>query len=157
MPLFTVAIPTYNRADYLPDTLACLFRQTHEDFEVIISDNGSTDNTPEVVQRFQDKRIRYVRQTSNIGPAANWLFCAEQARTEWIVFNQDDDLLWMFPFWPVAARFLLAAYPAAPVFEDLVESLLRSWGIASDGRRYGARSTTTSGPTCSPTAVSARP
>ena len=41
-----------------------------------------------------------------------------------VVFaHQDDDLLWMLPFWPVAARFLLAAYPAAPVFEDLVESL----------------------------------
>ena len=41
-----------------------------------------------------------------------------------VVFaHQDDDLLWMFPFWPVAARFLLAAYPAAPVFENLVESL----------------------------------
>ena len=41
-----------------------------------------------------------------------------------VVFaHQDDDLLWMMPFWPVAARFLLAAYPAAPVFEDLVENL----------------------------------
>lgn len=41
-----------------------------------------------------------------------------------VVFaHQDDDLLWMFPFWPVTARFLLSAYPAAPVFEELVESL----------------------------------
>ena len=41
-----------------------------------------------------------------------------------IVFaHQDDDLLWMFPFWPMASRFLLSAYPASPVFEDLVESL----------------------------------
>jgi hypothetical protein len=41
-----------------------------------------------------------------------------------VVFaHQDDDLLWMFPFWPVAKRFLLSAYPASPVFEDLVESL----------------------------------
>ncbi len=40
-----------------------------------------------------------------------------------VVFaHQDDDLLWMLPFWPVAARFLLAAYPAAPIFEDLIES-----------------------------------
>ena len=41
-----------------------------------------------------------------------------------VVFaHQDDDLLWMMPFWPVTARFLLAAYPAAPVFEDLIKSL----------------------------------
>lgn len=93
MALFTVGIPTHNRAHYLPETLSCLLRQTYQDFEVIISDNASTDSTTKVVGQFQDSRIRYVRQESNVGPIANFLRCAELARTEWIVFNQDDDLL----------------------------------------------------------------
>lgn len=46
----------------------------------------------------------------------------DDGRTLVVFAHQDDDLLWMMPFWPVAARLLLAAYPAAPVFEDLVES-----------------------------------
>ena len=79
MPFFTVAIPTYNRAHYLPYTLSCLLQQTFKDFEVIISDNASTDNTPEIVRQFGDRRIQYVRQPILKDPVENWYACAEMA------------------------------------------------------------------------------
>ena len=93
MPRFTVAIPTYNRAHYLPYTLSCLLRQTYTDFEIVISDNASSDGTDEVVRQFQDRRIRYVRQPELLCPGDNWAACADAAKAEWIIFNQDDDVL----------------------------------------------------------------
>lgn len=93
MALFTVGIPTYNRAHFLPYTISCLLQQTYQDFEVIISDNASTDHTPEIVRQFNDKRIRYVRQTSHLCASDNFGACADLARGEWMVINQDDDIL----------------------------------------------------------------
>jgi hypothetical protein len=52
-----------------------------------------TDNTPEVVRQFDDKRIRYVRQPSFLCAGDNWGACADMAQGDWIVFNQDDDVL----------------------------------------------------------------
>jgi glycosyltransferase involved in cell wall biosynthesis len=93
MPRFTVAIPTHNRAHYLPYTLSCLLRQAYRDFEIVISDNASSDGTGDVVRQFQDKRIRYVRQSELLCAGANWAVCADMAQADWIVFNQDDDVL----------------------------------------------------------------
>lgn len=96
MPLFTVAIPTYNRADMLAYTMSCVLQQTFTDFELIISDNASPDHTPEVVKRFDDPRIRYIRHAENRGPIFNWANCTDIAKGDWFVFNQDDDLLCPF-------------------------------------------------------------
>lgn len=96
MPLFTVAIPTYNRAEKLAYTMSCLLQQTYRDFELIVSDNGSPDHTADVVRRFNDPRIRYIRHPENLGPIANWANCTDVARGDWFVFNQDDDLLCPF-------------------------------------------------------------
>ena len=93
MPLFTVAIPTYNRAEKLAYTMSCVLQQTFTDFELIVSDNASPDHTAEVVRRFNDARIRYVRHSENIGAYANWANCTDIAQGDWLVFNQDDDLL----------------------------------------------------------------
>jgi glycosyltransferase involved in cell wall biosynthesis len=93
MPRFTVAIPTYNRAHYLPYTISCLLQQTFEDFEIVISDNASSDDTGDVVRRFRDKRIRYFRQSELLCAGHNFGACADMAQGDWIVFNQDDDVL----------------------------------------------------------------
>ena len=62
-PVFSVIIPTYNRADRLKTALECLYKQTFVDFEVIVCDDGSTDNTKEIVDAFRDKLdIKYIRQ-----------------------------------------------------------------------------------------------
>jgi hypothetical protein len=96
MPLFTVAIPTYNRAEMLTHTIACVLQQTFGDFELVISDNGSPDHTAEAVARFRDPRIRYIRHPENRGGMFNWSHCTDVAVGDWFVFNQDDDLLCPF-------------------------------------------------------------
>lgn len=67
----TVAIPTYNRSDMLREAIASVLEQTLEDFELIVLDNASTDDTPEVVASFDDDRLTYVRRVENIGHRAN--------------------------------------------------------------------------------------
>lgn len=93
-PLVTIAIPTFNRAQsFFPATLASARAQSYPKIEILISDNASTDNTRALVEALGDARIRYVRQTSNIGPSNNENFCVEQASGDYVVVLPDDDLI----------------------------------------------------------------
>lgn len=93
-PLVSIGIPTYNRANsYLKYALGCAVRQTYENIEIIVSDNCSPDNTESVVKEFGDSRIRYYRQTENIGPVNNRNFCLEQSRGKYFVMLLDDDFI----------------------------------------------------------------
>ena len=93
-PLVTIAIPTYNRADsYLPQSIKSALSQTYSNIEILVSDNCSTDNTESVVASFNDKRIRYFRQTINIGGANNSNFCLGQARGAYFTQLHDDNLI----------------------------------------------------------------
>lgn len=91
-PKVTVAIPTYNRASLLKECLEVVLRQTFQDFEVIVSDNCSPDDTTETVRAFSDPRIRYYRNESNLGAFANMNRCLELARGEYITIMHDDDI-----------------------------------------------------------------
>jgi glycosyltransferase involved in cell wall biosynthesis len=92
-PLFTIAIPTFNRAEWLGRCVRSALAQTHSSFEVLVSDNASDDATPQVLAKFSDSRMVTIRQVRNIGPIANWNACVEHARGEFIVMLSDDDLL----------------------------------------------------------------
>ena len=85
-------MPTYNRASLLKPFLTSIFSQTLTDFEVIVSDNCSTDATREIVAGFSDPRLRYHRNDSNIGPFRNMNLLLELARGEYITVVHDDDL-----------------------------------------------------------------
>jgi glycosyltransferase involved in cell wall biosynthesis len=89
-----VGLPVYNGENYLAESIEALLGQTYEDFELIISDNASTDSTGEISRRYekQDSRVRYVRQPRNIGLAPNHNFVVEQARGEFIKWASNDDL-----------------------------------------------------------------
>ncbi len=93
-PRLTVGLPTFNGERFLPEALDSLLRQTYRDFELIISDNASTDATQAICERYAraDPRIRYFRQDTNIGAAANHNFVVEQARGEFFKWASDDDL-----------------------------------------------------------------
>lgn len=94
LPLVTIAIPTYNRADgYLKQALKSAIDQTYQNIEIIISDNCSTDNTEMVVKSFDDPRILYFKQKENIGANNNFNFCLSQAKGEYFLLLQDDDLI----------------------------------------------------------------
>jgi len=69
-PKVSVVIPTYNRAHLVGRAIRSVLNQTYQDFEIIVVDDGSTDNTKEVVKSFNDPRIRYIRHEKNRGGSA---------------------------------------------------------------------------------------
>ena len=90
----TIGLPVYNGEDFLAESLESLLGQTYENFELLISDNASTDGTADICQRYarQDSRIRYVRQPVNIGLARNESFLMRQATGELFKLAAHDDL-----------------------------------------------------------------
>jgi glycosyltransferase involved in cell wall biosynthesis len=92
-PLLTVAIPTFNCAHFLPDAIASIMRQGLDDFEILIVDNASEDNTEEVVRSLQNSRIRYLRNPSNLGSQENGNRCLANSRGRYIKFFCADDVL----------------------------------------------------------------
>lgn len=93
--LLTIAIPTYNRAIYLLESLEHIIHQVQDDIEILICDNASTDNTPELVAGYLSRypQIRYIRNPSNLGPDANFLICLREGRGDYIHILSDDDIL----------------------------------------------------------------
>ena len=93
-PKVTVILPTYNRAAYLTQAIDSIRAQTLKDWELIIVDDASSDNTPEVVRAFtqQDKRIRYHRLDTNQGAAGCRNTGLKHARGTYIAFQDDDDM-----------------------------------------------------------------
>ncbi|MEW6170798.1 MAG: glycosyltransferase [Candidatus Omnitrophota bacterium] len=89
-PKVSVIIPTYNRANYIVETIDSVLAQTYEDFEIIVIDDGSTDNTEDTINKYNGK-IRYFYQ-ENKGTAAARNFGISKARGEYIAFLDDDDL-----------------------------------------------------------------
>jgi glycosyltransferase involved in cell wall biosynthesis len=94
VPRLTLGLPTYNGEPFLAESLDALLAQTFTDFELIISDNGSTDRTAEIAGKYEakDSRVRYVRHPENRGSTFNHNFVAEQTRGEFFKWVSDDDL-----------------------------------------------------------------
>jgi glycosyltransferase involved in cell wall biosynthesis len=92
-PLVSVIIPTYNRAHLLPRALESVLGQTLEDFEVLIVDDGSTDDTADLVERYaaEDGRVCYLRQPANRGVSAARNRGLREARGEFVAFLDSDD------------------------------------------------------------------
>lgn len=92
-PKVSVGLPVYNGETYLPNTLKRLLEQDFEDFELIISDNASTDRTSDICRTFarQDVRVRYVRNEANIGLAANHNRTVELSRGQFFKWAAHDD------------------------------------------------------------------
>lgn len=93
MPLVSVVIPTYNSAQYLPETIESVLAQSWQDFEIIIVDDGSTDNTQEVVGAFNSNKIRYMRQENSGGPSRPRNVGIHHAQGKYISLFDSDDLM----------------------------------------------------------------
>ena len=91
--LVSIIIPAYNRATRIEAAIKSIQSQTYLNWEIIISDDGSTDNTQEFVKKFidQDKRIRFVRNEINQGAQAARNRGIKAAQGEWIAFLDSDD------------------------------------------------------------------
>lgn len=91
-PLVSIGIPTFNRADvYLREALESALAQSYSSLEILVSDNGSTDNTESVVRNYADPRIRYFRQQPPVTPNDNFNFCLQQANGAYFLMLHDDD------------------------------------------------------------------
>jgi glycosyltransferase involved in cell wall biosynthesis len=88
----SVCLPTFNHARYIRYALISVLQQTLQDFEIIICDDASTDDTHAVVTDIRDSRIRYFRQQKNVGIAANRNACLAVAQGEYIAWLDSDDV-----------------------------------------------------------------
>lgn len=92
-PFFSIVIPTYNRATDLRFALFCILRQNFSDYEIVVSDNCSTDNTKDIVKELANKHIRYFKNKSNVGMIGNQALAIKRARGNYIFLHADDDFL----------------------------------------------------------------
>jgi glycosyltransferase involved in cell wall biosynthesis len=93
-PSVTIGMPVYNGEKYLRESLESLLQQTFTDFELVISDNASTDGTEALCREFaaRDSRIRYVRHVQTSNAQANFNFVLKEARGQYFMWAASDDL-----------------------------------------------------------------
>lgn len=92
-PVFSICIPNYNYANYIGQTIQSVLDQTYPDYEIVVVDNASTDNSIQVVELFHSERIRLFRNEYNVGFAPNLDRAATQARNPFIIMLSSDDLM----------------------------------------------------------------
>lgn len=94
-PKVSIGLPVYNGQEYLQGAIESILQQTFEDFELVISDNCSTDSTPEICREFADvdSRIRFVRQPENLGAIGNFNALVHLARGQYFKWAAHDDLM----------------------------------------------------------------
>jgi glycosyltransferase involved in cell wall biosynthesis len=136
-PRVTVAIPTYNRADYLVEALESVLAQTFTDFVVVVSDNASTDNTREVVERYDDPRIVYRRHDVNQGWIANFNSSLAGAGTDYAMFLCDDDLL--RPGALAHAVEILDGHPEVVLYHSAFDYIDEAGNVRIAGMDYAGR------------------
>jgi glycosyltransferase involved in cell wall biosynthesis len=118
---FSVVIPLYNKANYIQSCLESVLKQTHKEFEVILVNDGSTDGSEAVVERFQDSRIRLVHQ-ENKGASAARNKGVSLAKHEWIALIDADD--YWYPNHLEELQNTIEQFPKADVVCNNYEILL---------------------------------
>jgi len=91
MPKVSVIIPTHNRAEYLRNAIESASKQTFQDLEIIVVDDNSTDHTAEVVEGFENRKIKYIRKNVKKGPSAARNTAILESKGKYIAFLDDDD------------------------------------------------------------------
>jgi glycosyltransferase involved in cell wall biosynthesis len=145
-PPISVVVPTYNNADVVAQTLESIIRQSFGDFELIISDHASTDDTWDIVSTYSDDpRVRLLRTERGGGAQRNWNRVTDEARGHWVKLVCGDDLLH-----PTCLEQQLAAAQANPGVSvvscrrDIIDAnsqiLLRNRGLPGLAGRVPAAS-----------------
>lgn len=93
-PRITIGLPVYNGETTIARAIQSLLGQTRKDFQLVISDNASTDSTAEICHRYADadRRVTYVRQARNLGAEANFDFVLQQADSDYFMWAAADDV-----------------------------------------------------------------
>ena len=120
-------MPVYNGAKYIRAAVDSLLAQTFADFELIISDNASTDGTETICREYaaRDRRVRYTRQNENYGPFLNFKFVMDKAFGEYFMWAAADDV------WDL--RYIEALLPVSARYQCLAFGLVQT--IDADGKK----------------------
>ena len=126
-PLVSIGMPVYNGSRHFERAIESLLNQSFRDFELIISDNASTDNTQALCERYaqQDTRIRYIRQRENIGVAHNWNAVVHAARGTYFKWSSASD--------ECAAEFIAKCVASLEADSGVVLAFGRTRFIDEDG------------------------
>jgi glycosyltransferase involved in cell wall biosynthesis len=160
-PLVSIGLPTYNRLATLRRAIESALAQDYQNFELVISDNASTDGTEDYCREVcrRDKRVRYTRQPKNLGPTVNFREVLVQARGELFMWLPDDD--WLDPAFVSQCANFASAHPDYALvcggakyyrgedflYQDLLMNLTQDSGaervveyfrqVRSNGEHYG--------------------
>jgi glycosyltransferase involved in cell wall biosynthesis len=129
MPRVSIAVPAYNCERYIAQALQSLLAQTYRDFEIVVSDNASTDRTAEICENIAaaDSRVRVVRRKDNIGGPGNFRYAYSLCQGEFIKWSTADD------YWdPRYLELCLAELDRQP---DVVLCYSKTTLVDADGRR----------------------
>jgi glycosyltransferase involved in cell wall biosynthesis len=129
MPTVTVVMPTHNRARLLRRAIRSVLAQTYRDFDLVVVDDASTDDTPDVVAAFTDPRLRYIRLPQNRRAAAARNVGIASSSSRYVAFHDDDDQ-WLLP----KLERQVAALAAAP--DDVGLCLCGHVRISPTGAAY---------------------
>ncbi len=129
MPTVSVVIPTYNRASTVARAISSVLSQSYKEFEVIVVDDASTDNTREVVSSFGDERVKYLRHVTNEGGGAARNTGIRASKGEYIAFQDSDDE-WL----PGKLEKQMKAFEEAPASLGVVYTGF--WRISGGSREY---------------------
>ena len=93
--LVSILIPVFNREDHIKECINSALKQTHANFEIIVVDNASTDNTWAICQKIKetDSRLKIFRNSTNLGPVMNWKKCLDYSSGHYIKVLFSDDLI----------------------------------------------------------------
>lgn len=94
IPRVSIAMPVYNASRTIHEAVSSALAQSYDDFEVVVVDNASTDDTAEIVHSFNDPRVKLYRNTTNIGAHKNADLSAQLSRGEFLKFLHADDALY---------------------------------------------------------------
>lgn len=121
-PFFSVVIPTYNRADLLPASIQSVLEQRFIDFEIIVVDNCSTDNTADVMTAYEkDSRITYIANKKNMERAYSRNVGFKNARGRFVTLLDSDDI--MYPHCLFDAHTFVNENPGKKFFHNLYEKI----------------------------------
>ena len=94
--LVSIVMPSYNTGRYISDSIKSVLEQTYKNWELLIIDDCSTDNTVEVIKTFDDSRIKLLHNEHNYGAAISRNYALREAQGKWIAFLDSDDI-WEAP------------------------------------------------------------
>ena len=128
-PMITIGMPIHNGEKFLQQKLESFNDQTLKNYQLIISDNASTDKTEEICKKFMqnDKRIIYFRKEKNIGAIQNFYFVLNKAKTKYFVWSAVDDF--MYP------NFLESNIGYLEIDKNVVGSISKIEYFDDDGNR----------------------